>query len=39
MVRIFVYGTLKEGFALDGSCLEYRKKVTKDVEVDGTLFN
>ena len=39
MVRIFVYGTLKEGFTLDGSCLEYRKEVTKDVEVDGTLFN
>ncbi len=39
MVKIFVYGTLKEGFALDGSCTTKRISVVKNVKIDGTLFD
>ena len=38
-IKVFVYGTLKEGYPLDGYCLKERKKITKNVKVDGTLFN
>ena len=39
MIKIFVYGTLKEGFKLDGSCAEIRESVVKNAKAKGTLFN
>jgi len=38
MVKIFVYGTLKERFSLDGQCTTKRKSVIKNVKTSGTLF-
>lgn len=38
MVKIFVYGTLKEGFPLYNTC-DDRESVIKDIIVSGTLFD
>ena len=38
MIKIFVYGTLKEGFSLYKS-YNNRKSIIKNVIVSGTLFN
>jgi len=38
-VNIFVYGTLKEKFSLDGQCTTKRKLVIKNIKINGTLFN
>lgn len=39
MIKIFVYGTLKKGFKLDGQCTTKRKHIIKNVNTSGTLFN
>ncbi len=39
MIKIFVYGTLKEGFPLDEQYTTKRKSVVKNVKTSGTLFN
>ena len=38
MVKIFVYGTLKEGFPLYNN-FNKRHSIIKDITVNGTLFN
>ena len=39
MIKLFVYGTLKKGFALDGSCPTTRKSVVEGVKTSGTLYD
>ena len=39
MIKLFVYGTLKKGFALDGSCPTSRRSVDDGVKTSGTLYD